>query len=91
MPVSPISAPLAVTPAQIHTPNAAQQQLAAAQTGVSTGQAQTAKGLKQGAASADTKAGRDGTKTGDSVDNDANALSAKSKRGRKRHELDFEA
>lgn len=93
MPVLPISAPLAVTPAQIHTPTAQQQQLAAAHAGVQTANAQTAKGLKQGAASGGTKGSRDGTKTGESVDNDANAIGAKSKRGRRKtdHEFDFEA
>ncbi|MBC8791664.1 MAG: hypothetical protein C6Y20_08640 [Tagaea sp. CACIAM 22H2] len=94
MPVLPISAPLAVTPAQLHTPNAQQQQLAAMQAGAQTANAQTAKGVRQGAGAGGTKASRDGTKTGESVDNDANAISAKAKRGRKppsKHELDFEA
>lgn len=94
MPVLPISAPLAVTPAQIHTPNAQQQQLAAMQTGAQTANAQTAKGLRQGAGTGGSKASRDGTKTGESVDNDANAVSAKAKRSRKpanKHEFDFEA
>ncbi len=94
MPVLPISAPLAVTPAQIHTPNAQQQQLAAMQTGAQTANAQTAKGLRQGAAAGGSKASRDGTKTGESVDNDANAVGAKAKRGRNpanQHEFDIEA
>lgn len=94
MPVLPIPAPLAVTPAQIHTPSAQQQQLAAAHAGVQTANAQTAKGLKQGAASGGSRGTRDGTKTGESVDNDANAVGAKAKRGRKpanEHKFDIEA
>ncbi|MBL0933002.1 MAG: hypothetical protein IBJ15_23190 [Alphaproteobacteria bacterium] len=94
MPVLPISAPLAVTPAQIHTPNAQQQQLAAMQAGAQTANAQTAKGLRQGAGAAGAKESRDGTKTGESVDNDANAVGAKAKRGRKpanQHKFDIVA
>ncbi len=94
MPLLPISAPLAVTPAQIHTPTAQQQQLAAMQVGVQTAPAQTAKGIRHGAAAGSSKASRDGTKTGQTVDNDANALSAKAQRGRKpanEHKFDIEA
>ncbi len=94
MPVLPISAPLAVTPAQIHTPNAQQQQLAAMQTGAQTANAQTAKGVRQGAGAGGSKASRDGASTGESVDNDANAVGAKAKRGRKpanKHKFDIVA
>lgn len=90
MPVLPIQAPLAVTQNTVHHPQPQPQQLpqnnVAAQT---SARAQTAKGLKQGSGAGNSGSTRDGTKTGESVDADANAIGAKARR-RSNHKLDVE-
>ncbi|MFM8799833.1 MAG: hypothetical protein ACKOEE_04650 [Tagaea sp.] len=90
MPVLPIPPPLAVTQSVIHHPQPQPQTLpqanVAAQT---TARAQTAKGLKQGSASGGASSTRNGTNTAETVDSDANALGAKSRR-RGGHKLDVE-
>lgn len=91
MPVLPITAPLAVTQSVIHHPLPQPQQMpqpnVAAQT---SARAQTARGLKQGSGAGNSGSTRDGTKTGEAVDSDANALGAKAQRRAGKHKLDVE-
>lgn len=91
MPVLPLPPPLAVTQNTVHHPPPQPQQLPQANVGAqTTARAQTAKGTKQGTGAGNSGSARDGTKTGQSVDSDANALGAKAQRRSGNHKLDVE-
>jgi hypothetical protein len=90
MPVLPIPPPLAVTQNTVHHPPPQLQQLPQANVAAqNSARAQTAKGLKQGSGADNSGSARDGTKTGEAVDSDANALGAKARRNAN-HKLDVE-
>jgi hypothetical protein len=90
MPVLPIPPPIAVTQNAIHHPLPQPQQLPLTHAGAqTTARAQTAKGLKQGSATGNSGSTRDGTKTAETVDSDANALGAKARKSGN-HKLDVE-
>jgi hypothetical protein len=91
MPVMPLPPPLAVTQSAVHHPPPQPHQLPQTNVGAqTTARAQTTKGLKQGSGAGGSGSTRDGTKTGESVDSDANALGAKAQRRSGNHKLDVE-
>lgn len=91
MPVMPLPPPLAVTQSAVHHPPPQPQHLPQSNVGAqTTARAQTAKGLKQGSGAGNSGSTQDRTKTGESVDSDANALGAKAQRRSGNHQLDVE-
>jgi hypothetical protein len=91
MPVMPLPPPLAVTQNTVHHPPPQPQHMPQANVSAQTSaRAQTTKGLKQGTGAGSSGSTRDGTKTGESVDSDANALGAKAQRRAGKHKLDVE-